>query len=360
MADSNNPAPEPSSIIAPLDMEWARDELVPFLQSVFAQPGKSADDWMKSILHARRNIHLIPFYEDFPLTIERLRLTLLNSETLTPKELSKFTKVTELGSQMCIRIFVRHASTQGPYLLFSLGRDPNPDLRRGNQARGSRPARTQPPQLMDENRALQKQMSALNLETEGHHGGRYVQTIRPRQLRGGYEGHPDNGHHFNRGARVSQAVQQPSPQYPPAPFGGYNQPYDDPSMARTPYAPTPSMVGYGMQHYGNPPPQSYSEWNVNQSYHNAQQANSAQPRASSAYPMSPPQVMLVPQQFRVPSRQGQQFQHHRAASAGQQGQVLAQNEDHSVPPLGQASSSRRASSSVLRPEARPFTPGKAI
>jgi hypothetical protein len=39
---------------------------------------------------------------------------------------------------------------------------------------------------------------------------------------------------------------------------------------------------------------------------------------------------------------------------------LAQNEDHSVPPLGEASSSRRASSSVLRPEARPFTPGKAI
>ncbi|KAG9194092.1 hypothetical protein G6011_04127 [Alternaria panax] len=408
MADPNTPSSDATaSTISPLDMDWAQDELVPFLQSVFAQPSRSADDWQRQILFARHNVHLIPFYEDFPLTIECLRLTLLNSETLTPKELSKFMKVAEQGSQMCVRIFVRHAIRHGPYQLFSLGRDPSPDFPRGlgGMARGRRTAvrrhqtrtQTQVPavgqglrtvaqgprvaapaesqgasyaQLADENAALRRQMGALNLESGGRRGGREVQTGRSSQPRGGYNARPDRGHHLNQGPGMSQTMPQPPPQYAPGSFGGYNQPYSGSSMMYNPYAPATQMSPYGMtqqypQHYSDLPQQQYSNlpqqpqggWNGNNNYRNTQQANSSQSGNSSAYLMPPPQTTLVPQQVRGPDRQGQPPQHYRGASAGQQGQGSVQTQGLSVPAQEQASVSRKASSSVLHPEARPFTPG---
>lgn len=327
-----------------------------------------------------------PFYEDFPLTIERLRLTLLNSETLNAGELSKMRCITDQGSQMCIRIFVRHAARHGPYQLFSLGRDPSPDFPRGNKPRNVRSAMTQPrelavarataatvsqvpapaasyAQLADENAALWSQMGALDLGTGGRRGvGRGnatpVQTDRPPQPRGGYSRRPGRSHHSYQGARMPPAVQQAPPQYTRGPFGGYNQPYGGPLYMHGSYMPATWTGSYGTQQYANPPPQFYGEFNGNQSYYNAQQANPSPSGASSANMMPPPQMTLVPQRIGGPRLQGQPTQHFRVASAGQQAQVGSQNQGPSVPPQQQASASG-ANISALHPEARPFTPGTA-
>jgi hypothetical protein len=55
MFDSNTTAPDP----APLDIDWAEDELVPFLQSVFSDKRKAAHLWMSDIHYARYNMDKI-------------------------------------------------------------------------------------------------------------------------------------------------------------------------------------------------------------------------------------------------------------------------------------------------------------
>ena len=325
-----------------------------------------------------------PFYEDFPFTIECLRLTLLNSKTLTPRELSKFTRITEQGSQMCIRIFVRHAVRHGPYLLSSLGPDPSPDFPRPQQTGTVQPASTQPSapadrqapapaashaQLAGENATMRRQMNGLNVRAdrvEGHRGvGRSratpTQTDRPSQPRGGYNGRPDRGYHANQGAFMPPAVQQTPSQYSPSPFDGYNRPYGGSPHMPSPYPPAAPMGGYGMQQYqqqfGDPPQQSYGAWSGNQTYHTTQQANSSQSGAYTAYTVPPPQTALVPQQIRG-SNQRQPAYGAPGPSEVQQTQLPVQAQGASTLRQEQASAPR-TTAYVPNPYARPFTPGAA-
>lgn len=80
--------------------------------------------------------HRKPFYEDFPSTMERLRLCLVNARLLTAAERCKFSLVVAQGEQLCIRIFVRHAVRRGAYELFSLGVAASPDFPRKEQCEG--------------------------------------------------------------------------------------------------------------------------------------------------------------------------------------------------------------------------------
>lgn len=74
-----------------------------------------------------------PFHEDFPSTIDRLRLCLINAALLTQQEMTKYMRVTSMGPQMCVRIFVRHAIRHGKYRLYSLGDGANPSFPRQQQ-----------------------------------------------------------------------------------------------------------------------------------------------------------------------------------------------------------------------------------
>ncbi|KAI1516333.1 hypothetical protein L13192_04790 [Pyrenophora tritici-repentis] len=119
--------PNPADIKEYLDMGWVHKELIPFLEEVFTDDeGMSTSNWERMILFARFNLDKIPVHEDFPSTIERLRLCLINASLLTSYELGKFMRIASMGPQTCVRVFVRHAIRHGPYRLHSLGDGPNP------------------------------------------------------------------------------------------------------------------------------------------------------------------------------------------------------------------------------------------
>jgi hypothetical protein len=345
-----------------------------------------------------------PFYEDFPLTIERLRLTLLNSELLTTSEMSKFMRVTEQGYQLCIRIFVRHAVRHGTYRLFSLGRDPNPEFPRPQppalptgQApasagpQGSAPAATKNPtpsstpasaaapsraQLAERNATLERQLAALNVRVdraEGRRGtgrGRAASDQRGRsaQPRGSYNGRSDRGNHGNQGARMPPAMQPAPATYTTNPSSGYYQPYPGPSYAHGAYMSAPPMGGYGMQqyqqHFPSLAPQQYGGgWTGNRMTYSAHQANSSQSGTSSGFAMPPPppqssQSPFDQQQARSVNFQGQTGQHVPGSSGNRQGRMAGQNQGPSAAREEQASVSG-TNSHVPRPDAKEFNPGAA-
>lgn len=59
MADSNTPAQDTPPTITPLNMYWARGELIPFLQRVYTRQSRPAGDWERDIIFARHNLDRI-------------------------------------------------------------------------------------------------------------------------------------------------------------------------------------------------------------------------------------------------------------------------------------------------------------
>ncbi|KAH8719133.1 hypothetical protein GQ44DRAFT_762187 [Phaeosphaeriaceae sp. PMI808] len=113
-----------------LDMQWAHEELIPFLQSAFREheyfKNLTRKAWEDEILYQETQIETITVYEDFDSTIERVRLLLVNPEILTKAELDDIGWL-RADVRLCIAIFVRHAVRHDTYKLFSLGKESNPD-----------------------------------------------------------------------------------------------------------------------------------------------------------------------------------------------------------------------------------------
>ncbi|KAI4704241.1 hypothetical protein J4E81_001306 [Alternaria sp. BMP 2799] len=231
---------------APIDQDWVDAELIPFLQRVYPEERRTTMDWNRQVVFGRSNLHLLEHYEDFPFTIERLRLCLLNSELLTPAEMSKFIPVTEQGSQYCLRIFVRHAIVHGSYMLFSLGDNPSPEFPRAGHT-STRPSTASPAEaaparatsvavLEARNATLERELANLNMRVDqaerGRGGGRGNGRGRgrPSQPRGDFVGRSDRGGGFSQGPNVP-----PNMQHPPSQF---------------PSNPPPGMYGYPTYQYG--------------------------------------------------------------------------------------------------------------
>lgn len=53
---SANPTPSGTSSPAPLDQDWVEDELIPFLDWVFADEQKTQSEWARLVLFARHNL----------------------------------------------------------------------------------------------------------------------------------------------------------------------------------------------------------------------------------------------------------------------------------------------------------------
>ncbi|KAG9381077.1 hypothetical protein A1F94_008397 [Pyrenophora tritici-repentis] len=164
--------PNPADIKEYLDMGWVHKELIPFLEEVFTDDeGMSTSNWERMILFARFNLDKIPVHEDFPSTIERLRLCLINASLLTSYELGKFMRIASMGPQTCVRVFVRHAIRHGPYRLHSLGDGPNPCSPRPEQD-GTQAAVViipKPPKP-DVVKKLEAEVKALTLKLENMYG----------------------------------------------------------------------------------------------------------------------------------------------------------------------------------------------
>ncbi|KAF1846131.1 uncharacterized protein K460DRAFT_406353 [Cucurbitaria berberidis CBS 394.84] len=114
-------------MIERVDQKWAQSELIPFLNTVFYEQSHSA--WQEAIRVAEMNIDNIPFYEDFPSTMDCLRLALINPAVLTAAETTKFDPVKNMV-QLCVSIFVRHAIRHETWPLFSMGLAPSRDFPR--------------------------------------------------------------------------------------------------------------------------------------------------------------------------------------------------------------------------------------
>ncbi|EMD64052.1 hypothetical protein COCSADRAFT_160299 [Bipolaris sorokiniana ND90Pr] len=117
-----------------LDLEWVARELVPFLEWAFGEnygrPQRSKAYWVEKVIFAKSRIENVPYYIDFPSTIDTLRLYLVNKAHLTPKEMLEFSGVVVQGEMLCIRIFVRHAMRHSTYDLHSLGTHQSPHFQR--------------------------------------------------------------------------------------------------------------------------------------------------------------------------------------------------------------------------------------
>jgi hypothetical protein len=68
-------------------------------------------------------------YENFPSTVERVRLMLVNPAIMTTTEKNDFGWIAD-HVQLCVGVFVIHALSHGTYKLFSLGNNPSPDHKR--------------------------------------------------------------------------------------------------------------------------------------------------------------------------------------------------------------------------------------
>ncbi|KAH7355716.1 hypothetical protein BKA66DRAFT_613376 [Pyrenochaeta sp. MPI-SDFR-AT-0127] len=110
-----------------VDTVWAQAELIPFLNLVFGN--RLVTEWEMDIGRAELNIGHVRFYEDFPSTVECLRLSLVNPAVLTAAETVQFACVRP-QVQLCVEILVRHAIRQHTYPLFSLGYAPSCDFPR--------------------------------------------------------------------------------------------------------------------------------------------------------------------------------------------------------------------------------------
>ncbi|KAI4623582.1 hypothetical protein J4E80_003393 [Alternaria sp. BMP 0032] len=249
---------------APIDQDWVDSELIPFLQRVYPEERRTTMDWNRQVVFGRSNLHLLEHYEDFPFTIERLRLCLLNSELLTPAEMSKFIAVTEQGSQYCLRIFVRHAIVHGSYMLYSLGDNPSPEFPRAGHT-STRPSTASPAApaeprassvavLEARNATLERELANLQAERgRGNGRGNGRGRGRPSQPRGDFAGRSDRGGRFNQGPGVHPNMQQTPSQFPSIPPSGmygypaYQYGYGNPYMAQ------PAMGGYPMQPYQEQP-----------------------------------------------------------------------------------------------------------
>ncbi|KAH7067197.1 hypothetical protein FB567DRAFT_258385 [Paraphoma chrysanthemicola] len=105
-------------------LKWADEELVPLLKYAY---GKSLHkSWEWRIVDASRSIANLVVKEDFPSTVERVRLLLVNPEIMTPADVRNFGWVRR-EIDVCIGVFVRHALKHGTYMLASLGTEPDPD-----------------------------------------------------------------------------------------------------------------------------------------------------------------------------------------------------------------------------------------
>ncbi|KAI4689827.1 uncharacterized protein J4E84_004007 [Alternaria hordeiaustralica] len=249
-----------NSSTAPIDQDWVDAELIPFLQRVYPEERKTTMEWNRQVVLGRAHLDWLDQYQDFPFTIERLRLCLLNSELLTPAEMSQFIPVTERGSLHCLRIFIRHAIVHGSYMLYSLGDDPSPEFPRAGHT-STRPSITSPAEavparatsvavLEARNATLERELASLQAERgRGNGRGNGRGRGRPSQPRGDFVGRSDRGGRFNQGPNVPPNMQQTPSQFPSNPPPGmygyptYQYGYGNPYMA------APAMGGYPMQPY---------------------------------------------------------------------------------------------------------------
>ncbi|KAI4646711.1 hypothetical protein J4E93_004934 [Alternaria ventricosa] len=250
---------------APIDQDWVDAELIPFLQRVYPEERRTTMEWNRQVVLGRSDLHLLEQYEDFPLTIECLRLCLLNSELLTRAEMSKFIPIAEQGSFHCLQIFIRHAIVHGSYMLYSLGDDPSPEFPRAGHtstwqstaspATPAEPRATSVAVLEARNATLERELANLNMRMDqagrGRGGGRGNGRGRgrPSQPRGG----SDRGGRFGQGPNVPPNMQQTPSQFPSNPppgmygYPNYQYGYGGPYMA------APAMGGYPMQPYQQQP-----------------------------------------------------------------------------------------------------------
>ncbi|KAF2848534.1 hypothetical protein T440DRAFT_509424 [Plenodomus tracheiphilus IPT5] len=111
-----------------VNAEWARLELVPFLNAVY---GPVYGAWVSQIHLAERNLDIVVFDEDNPATVEKVRLALANSDLLTAQEKKDYLYLKQYDRhQLCIDIFVRHAVHHGTVRLWSHGNMPSREFPR--------------------------------------------------------------------------------------------------------------------------------------------------------------------------------------------------------------------------------------
>lgn len=276
-----------------------------------------------------------PFYEDFPSTIERLRLCLVNPDILTPSERTKFTRVIKQGEQLCIRIFVRHAIRHGTYDLYSLGPDASPDFPRPGKTDGdSQPKRKFPnSQHVAAMDALRNQLNGTSIsDKEGEtdkkrnnaeHGsdpghprhrrnGLGVQSGRPPHAIGGYNvpsGYVPNAPHTGR---IPSRTPMTWSQYDSGSMSGYHQPYGPYTGSYGMYGPhiaapmQMDMPQYQQQvfphmqnHNGGDPSSyqwTYGAWTGYQMPYQLPQANSFPSATGTNYAAQPLQAPALNQQ----------------------------------------------------------------
>ncbi|KAJ4363957.1 hypothetical protein N0V83_009410 [Neocucurbitaria cava] len=114
-------------MVARCDPRWVEAELIPFLNIAFRPRPRGV--WENMIRSAEENIHDIRFPDNFPSTIDSIRLALINPELLLDWEVKTFKRVTP-NQSLCISIIVRHALTFGHVPIFSLGTEENPEFPR--------------------------------------------------------------------------------------------------------------------------------------------------------------------------------------------------------------------------------------
>ena len=209
-----------------------------------------------------------PVHEDFPSTIERLRLCLINAALLTSQELNKYMRIASMGPQTCVRIFVRHAIHHGPYPLHSLGNAPNPSFPRPQQdSTEQAPVAVIPrPHKPDAVQKLENEVKALTLKLEKYEGqlnqNRDTQN-RQNQNATTYRNNRKNHSRPQKSQRTPAAGQD---RKPPQPSSGYHMPFGHnhqqnpgmfkppgPPMSPNPYNPTAFYQPYldPSRMYGN-------------------------------------------------------------------------------------------------------------
>ncbi|RAR10473.1 membrane bound c2 domain-containing protein [Stemphylium lycopersici] len=366
-----------------LDLDWAHRELIPFLKLIFGETygheNRPTVHWLRMVLFARLKLNRIPFYEDFPSTIERLRLRLINPEILTPDEFTKFARVADQGEQLCIRIFVRHAIRHGNYPLYSLGAEANPRFPRSRKTDGSQHQRrkfTRPRQAAALD-ALQKQIDDLTINREvaedrpqqpvrairggsgsAGHVGRVpaVPSGRlPRAARGHNVGPAGHAPHMYHRTHISPASPMKVPQHNLGPLDGFRQPYGPypgyhsmhgpsvpaPMQMSTAQYQQPTLPQVERQHLVDPPPYQWPHgvWNGNQMPFYPSHPNSFAPAAGNAWDMQQPQSSAM--SYQAPHLSVSEYVYD--PSMGTHGQAATLNP--------------HAAAHMPRPEAPEFRPG---
>ncbi|KAF2677324.1 hypothetical protein K458DRAFT_396024 [Lentithecium fluviatile CBS 122367] len=114
---------------------WVQQELLPFLDAVFGgesnpgHPSKTIQQWQAEIRDAENQISKVTSYDNSIITVDRIRLALAKSPKLSAAERQEIEFMT-CDPALCLIIFVRHAITQGPYPMVTLGLEPNPNATR--------------------------------------------------------------------------------------------------------------------------------------------------------------------------------------------------------------------------------------